>query len=265
MRIGRRALLAGAGAALLLPTRPSAQPVAARLDDIVARHVAARGGASALDRVRACQIELDIDERGQTIQGRYAASVDRLVRIDIYAGGNLVYREGVDREGVWLWPGGETAPRPSVATGAANALLHGAENHLFGLHRFVERGHRLQLMPSERIDGRDHHVIEVIYSTGHTSYFFIDPQGWQIVRRRDRRAYHPDADATEQRVETLYSDFQAISGVIAAHRNIDVDLANGAILATNQVTRRVLNPELPAGLFDRAYIQREIRPTPAAA
>jgi hypothetical protein len=254
MRIGRRALLAGAGSALLLPTRLFALQAAPQLDDIVARHVAARGGATALDRVRSCLIELDINERGQTIQGRYAASVDRLVRIDIYAGGNLVYREGVDREGVWLWPGGETAPRPSVATGAANALLHGAENHLFGLHRFAERGHRLRLMPAERIDGRDHHVIEIVYSTGHTSYFYVDPQSWQIVRRRDQRAYHPDADTTQQRVETRYSDFQTISGVVAAHRNVDVDLANGTVMATNQITRRVLNPELPAGLFDRAYI-----------
>ena len=254
MRIGRRAVLAAAGGAFVLPTRIFAQSAAPRLEDVIARHVSARGGATALDRVRACLIELDITERGQTIQGRYAASVDRLVRIDIYAGGNLVYREGVDREGVWLWPGGETAPRPSVATGAANALLHGAENHLFGLHRFTERGHRLRLMPSERIDSRDHHVIEVVYETGHTSYFCIDRQSWQIVRRRDRRAYHPDADSTEQRVETLYSDFQTVAGVVAAHRNVDVDLGNGATLATNQVTRRLLNPELPAGLFDRAYI-----------
>ena len=64
------------------------------------------------------------------------------------------------------------APRPSVATGAANALLHGAENHLFGLHRFAERGHRLRLMPAEPIDGIDHPVIEVVYTTGHTSYFY---------------------------------------------------------------------------------------------
>ncbi len=229
------------------------------LEEIIRRHVAARGGAAALDRVRSCLIEVDITERGQTIHGRYAALVgatpDRdLVRIDIYAGGNLVYREGVDSRGVWLWPGNAGAPRESVATGAANALIHGAEFNLVGLHSFAERGHRLRMMPGERIDGVDYPVVEVAHTTGHITYFFIDPVSWMIARRRDRRAYHPDASMTQQRVETRYSDFQTVDGVAAPHANIDVDLASGATLATNQVTRRILNPTLPDGVFERTYV-----------
>lgn len=252
MQLDRRGFLGLAAAAVITPGRLSAQPVPT-LDEIVARHVAARGGAAALDRVRSCQIELDITERGQTIQGRYAADISGQVRIDIYSGGNLVYREGVDREGVWLWPTSEAAPRASVATGAANALLHGAENHLFGLHRFAERRHRLRLMPAERIDGVVHPVIEIVYATGHTSYFYLDPATWLFARRRDERAYHPDADTTRQRVETRFLDYQAVDDVLAAHRNVDVDLATGNQLSTNQVTRRTLNPALPDGLFARAY------------
>ena len=51
--------------------RRSRQPIRARA--LIARNTAARGGAAALDRVHACLIEVDITERGQTIQGRYAA------------------------------------------------------------------------------------------------------------------------------------------------------------------------------------------------
>lgn len=248
----RRALIGCAAAAVLLPRQGRAQ-AAGDLAQIIDRHVRARGGAAALDRVRACLIEVDINERGQLLNGRYAASTDRMVRIDVYVGGNRVGSEGVDRQGVWLKGGGDAAPQPSVATGAANALLHGAENHLFGLHRFAERGHRLRLMPGERIDGVEHPVVEVVYSTGHTSYFYLDPRTWMIVRRRDERAYHPDVDQTRQRVESRYSDFQTVDGVAAAHRTVDVDLANGTELSTQQVTSRRLNPDLPAGYFDRAY------------
>lgn len=252
IRISRRSFIGCACVAAFLPGRLAAQPRALSLDEVIARHIRARGGAAALDGVRSCLIELDITERGQTIQGRYAAAAG-LVRIDIYAGGNLVYREGVDRQGVWMWPGGSEAPRASEATGAANALLHGAENHLFGLHRFAERGHRLRLMSAERIEGVEYPVIEVVYTTGHTSYFYVDSASWMIVRRRDQRAYHPDVDTTQQRVETLYSDFQTVDGVVAAHRNVDIDLANGSTLSTNQVTRRVLNPTLAENLFERTY------------
>jgi len=252
--LSRRGLLGGALAATLLPKRLPAQPPSSGLEALIARNTEARGGAAALDRVHACLIELDINERGQTIRGRYAAHEDGLVRIDIFVGGNLVYREGVDRAGVWQWPGDAAAPSPSNADGAANALLHGAENHLFGLHRFRERGHQLRLMPSERIDSIEYPVIEIVYSTGHKSYFYVDPATWLFARRRDERAYHPDVDTTRQRVETRYLDYQAVDGVVAAHRNLDIDLDTGAVLSTNQVTRRTLNPVLlPTNLFDRGY------------
>lgn len=249
--VSRRSAIAGAAAALL------AGPLLARraqpgLADIIARHVRARGGAAALDRVHSCLMELDISERGQTIHGRYAADAAGLVRIDIHAGGNLVYREGVDRRGGWFWDGDAAAPQPSNAQGT-NALLHGAENHLFGLHRFAARGHRLRLMPEERIEGRLDPVIEVTYRTGHVSYFYVDPVSWMLVRRRDERAYHPDANLTQQRVESRFSDFQIVDEVVAAHRDLDVDLATGATLASHQVTLRLLNPRLPEGLFDRTY------------
>ena len=250
--LSRRRFIGCGLAAAVVPAALRAQERLS-LDDIVARHVRARGGAEALDRVTSCLIELDITENGQTIQGRYAAQASGLVRIDIYAGGNLVYREGVDRQGVWLWPGGEAAPRASVASGSANALLHGAENHLFGLHRFPERGHRLRLMPAAQVDGVAHPVIEVVYATGHTSYFYIDPSGWHFVRRRDERAYHPDYDSTQRRVETRFSRFETVDGVVAPHSNVDIDLATNDVLATNEVRRRTLNPALPRGLFDRSF------------
>ncbi|MGE0178190.1 MAG: hypothetical protein AB7O91_00040 [Sphingomonas sp.] len=247
----RRRAMAMAACALLVPARAMAQPTG--LDDLVARHVAARGGAAALDRVRSCRIEVEINERGQTLQGRYAADAAGLVRIDIYVGGNLVYREGVDREGVWQWPGDAPAPTPSVATGAANALLHGAENHLFGLHRFTERGHRLRRMPDQTLDGVVYPVIEVIYTTGHTSYFYVDPATYLFARRRDQRAYHPDVDSTVRRVETRFSDHQRVEGIVYSNRSDDIDLATGAALASNRALRRELNPALPDGLFARTY------------
>lgn len=253
--IGRRDAVAMMACALLNPAPAAAQ--AMDLDEVVGRNVAARGGTAALDRIRACRIAVDIVERGQQLHGRYAADASdprgTLVRIDVYAGGTHVGSEGVDRAGVWNRGPGDAAPTPSVATGAANALLHGAENHLFGLHRFAGRGHRMRLMPGERIDGVDHPVVEVVYATGHTSYFYVDPLSWMLVRRRDERAYHPDVDQTRQRVETRFTDFQTVEGVVASHRQIDVDLADGTELSTNQVRERLLNPAFPSGFFDRAW------------
>jgi hypothetical protein len=251
--IGRRKILGAALAAPLLTAACARQTRADTLDDVIARHVEARGGAAALDRVRTCAIDLEINERGQTIPLRYYANVDRLARVDVMIDGQRAYSEGMDAQGVWLWPADAPAATPSVAEGAANALLHGVENNLVGLHRFQERGSRLTLQAPETIDEVAYHVIECAYPTTHVTNFYIDPQSWQIVRRRDRRAYHPDADQAQQNVETRNSDFQAVDGVIAAHLSEDYDLDSGALISAARVLTRRLNPDLPVGLFERTY------------
>jgi hypothetical protein len=249
-RLCRRGLLrasALSAAALCVPIRAAAPNVG--LAEIIRRNTLARGGAAALDRVRSIAVDVEIVEGGQALNGRYAANDQGLVRIDVYAAGKLVASEGIDSNGVWIL--GKDGPEPSVAVGAANALLHGAENHLFGWHRFADRGHKLALMPTSTIDGTPYHVVEVRFSTGHVSYFYVDPQSWQAARRRDERAYHPDVDQTKKRVESRSLDFRSVDGVVAPHRNEDYDLATGKLLAENRVLSRRLNPALAADHFDR--------------
>jgi hypothetical protein len=228
-----------------------AAPKTLTLAEIVRRNTRARGGAAALDRVRAVSINVELIEGGQTITGPYSANVEGLVRVDIYSGGKNVYAEGVDRAGVWRWTGGPEPARPSTAVGAANALTNGAEQHLFGWHRFAERGHKMALMPQALIDGVLHQVVEVHFSTGQISYFYVDPISWQAVRRRDERAYHPDNDQTKQRIESRFFDFVGVDGVVASHRSQDVDLATGKTLASSRVLERRINPQLAADYFDR--------------
>lgn len=238
-----------AGCAAVAPGQSVSAPAAPTLADVIARNTQARGGAVALDKVHSISVDVEILEGGMTLSGRYAATNEGLVRIDLYADGKLAASEGIDANGVWILT--NDGPKPSVATGAANALLHGAENHLFGWHRFAERGHKLALMPPETIDGVTYQVVEIRYSTGHTSYYYIDPVSSQAVRRRDERAYHPDISMEKKRVESRSLEFQAVDGVVAAHRNEDYDLDTGKLLAWNRALSRQINPQLPADYFDR--------------
>ena len=248
----RRAALATMFAAGVIAGCPAVPVGAARpltLEEIVRRNTRARGGAAALDRMHAVAIDVQIVEGGQTLNGHYAASKAGLVRIDVYADGKPAGSEGVDAKGVWIL--GKNGPEQSAATGASNALMHGAENHLFGWNRFPGRGHKLALMPAETIDGVTYPVVQVRYSTGHVSYFYVDPVSWQAVRRRDERAYHPDVSMTEKPVESRFFDFRSVDGIVAAHRNEDYDIVSGKLLSTNRVLARRINPSLPADYFDR--------------
>ena len=248
----RRAALtllgAGALSACVAPPKPVARLT---LDQVIRRNTLARGGAAVLDGVRSLWINVELNEGAQTLGGPYAANTAGLVRVDIYVGGKNVYSEGVDRAGVWRWTGGPEPAQPSTATGAANALTNGAEEKLFGWHRFRERGHAMALMAPELIDGVGHAVVEVRFSTGQTSYFYVDPVTWHVVRRRDERAYHPDNDQTRKRIESRFFDFVRVAGVVGSHRSVDIDLTTGATLASSRVLERRINSALPADYFDR--------------
>lgn len=241
------ASLFAAAVALHAPLAGAAKPLT--LTQLVERNTQARGGAAALDRMRAIAVDVEILEGGMTLNGHYAATKDGLVRIDIYVDGKHAGSEGIDADGVWILT--KDGPKPSVATGAGNALLHGAVNHLFGWNRYPEQGHKLALMPSEMIDGTAYPVVEVTYSTGHKSYFYVDPSSGQAVRRRDERAYHPDVSQQKQRVESRSLDFQTADGIVAAHRNEDYDIDTGKLLSVNRVLKRVINPSLPPDYFNR--------------
>ena len=234
---------------MAIAARSAASPKLLSLDEVVRRNTRARGGAAALDRMHSVLIDVEIDEGGAKLNGRYAANKSGLVRVDVYAGGKFAGAEGIDSTGVWSW--GKDRAEPSVATGAANALQHGAEDKLYGWNRFPERGHKLALMPSQTADGVTYAVVEIRYSTGHVSYFYVDPVSWQAVRRRDERAFHPDVDQAKQQIESRYFDFRSVAGVVAPHRDADYDLATGKLLASHPVLRRRVNPALPADYFDR--------------
>jgi hypothetical protein len=108
-------------------------------------------------------------------------------------------------------------------------------------------------LPAQHIDGTDYQVIECVFVTGHVSAYYLDPSTWLITRERDERAYHPDYDPTRATIETRLSEFTTNQGVVAPEFKADYDLARNVLLSSNRVTRRVLNPVLATGIFDRAY------------
>jgi hypothetical protein len=254
LQMTRRAALFALGAAAACAPLPRTSG-ALTLDEVIRRNTRARGGAAALNRMRSLLLESQFIEDGETYNLRYAADISGLVKVEAYLNGKYVGSEGVDKDGVWIMT--KKGPKPSVAEGAANALTHGAEDKLFGWNRFAARGHKLSLMSPETIDGVTYAVVQVRYSTGHVSYFYVDPTSWQAIRRRDERAFHPDNDQTKQKIETVYSDFREVAGVVQAHNDTDIDLATGKALASHPVLRRQVNPDLPADYFDRN------RPAPA--
>ena len=234
MQIQRRTVLLALGlAACATSARTSSNR---SLAEVIARHTQARGGAATLDAVRNTLNVAEITEPTFQILGRYIASTEGRMRVDVFHNGQRAFSEGIDAAGAWNWESGGATPKDASPTAAA-ALAHGVEFNLFGLHALPQRGHTVTLEGRELIAGIDYYKIKLQLADGFETWRYINPQTWMIDRARDLRALHPDVDPTQVIIESEYSDFRAVDGVMTAFRWVQRNAATGETMQTGILQR----------------------------
>jgi hypothetical protein len=219
------------------------------LETMIARHVAARGGAAAIESVGTFECDLHIVEPSFEVDGTYVATRDGRMRIDISAGGERVFTEALDRGRAWSWSANSGVSEGSAA-GAA-ALRHGIEFpfKLFGLHEMRVRGHHLEAAGRETVEGIDYHVLKMKLDDGFEVRYYLHPYTWLIERERTKRALHVDVDPIPEWIETVYGDYRPVGGVLFSHWQVERQLGSGSVLSTGTIREIRINPPLAPERF----------------
>jgi hypothetical protein len=219
------------------------------LEMIVANHVSARGGAAAIEGVKAYECDLHIVEPTFEVDGSYVATRDGRMRVDISMEGQRVFSEALDRTGAWSWSADAGVREGSTA--AAAALRHGVEFpfKLFGLHEMRSRGHRLESVGREAVDGTNYYLLQLTLDDGFEVRYYVHPETWLIERERTLRAMHVDIDPKPVWIETVHSDYRPVDGVLYAHRQEEREVSSGKLLSTGTIREIRLNPTLAAARF----------------
>ena len=221
------------------------------LEDVVGRNTRAMGGRAALEAIKSIEIDLHIVDPGFEVDATYRAARPGRMRIDVSAGGKHVFTEAFNGERGWQWNGkGEPVDASPKATAA---LRHGVElpGKLFGLHELKQRGHQIQLVGREKVDGTNYYVLRLTLVDGYTTTLYVDPKTWLIMRRRDFRALHVDIDPTPTTIETRTSDFRTVSGVVFGFANTETDLGTGKVLERTTVRTIKINSDFDAAIFNK--------------
>ena len=237
--------LIGAGACTA--TLANAAPIA--LEQVIERHTEAIGGRRAVERVRSLQYALTIVEPQFTVDGIYHADRKLRMRIDVYVEGKRVFTEAYDGHNAWQM-GDDAVAHEATAKGAA-ALRNGIllPGKLFGLHESGLTGIKLELVGSEKLDGTNFHVVKLTAAQGDTTWLYINPETWLIDRTRVRKALHPDVDPTEKLLETRFSDYRKVDGVLRSFKQVELEVDTGNVIQTTTVKEIVTNPSLDDAQF----------------
>ena len=243
-------LLAGLVLAGCRVTRP--ETTGSLVETWIRNHTAARGGAEAIERVRALRYRLTITEPSFTVEGVYEVDREGRMRIDIFNGGKRVFTEAFDgRSG---WQQGEKDEHGSEATPQGSAALwHGTQSpdKLYGLHEMTRLGHRVEAAGFEEVEGTRYARVRVILSDGWETMYYLDPATWLVAKSRDHRALHVDLDPSKRPLEESYADVRPVEGVMRSFRSVSRDLGSGAEVQTTRIDAIEVNPPLDPDRFRR--------------
>lgn len=232
---------------LLLTAAQATRAQQLSADDIVARHLEARGGAQ---RLRA--IQTVIYRNGRYREGDYVGSGHAFMAmarpyfkiVGDPADTSASFREGYDGS-AWEW---YRTPGVVVRTvGAANAASRHNLDPDGPLSDYREKGTHIERVADAVVGGRAAYGIMVTLRDGVRSLNLIDKQTFLVAAVRKAAPIHAFGApvTTEERV----SDYRSVDGVLFSFRSTEVEIATGKELNSMTWGAIEINRKLPRGWF----------------
>ena len=179
-------------------------------DDIIANNVKARGGKEHLAAIAS------LERRGRLIVPGLNLQLD--VRDLKTRGGE--YRQDVTLQGMtqvqaydghqaWQVQPFQGRKDPSLMSAdEAKGLALSADIDL-PLIDYRRKGHTVEYLGVEDIDGTPAHKLRVALKSGNESTYWIDPDSWMVIRELDRQTIR----GAVQMTETDYGEYEEVAGV----------------------------------------------------
>jgi len=194
--------------ALLVPENVRA------VDALIARNIEARGGADAWQAVTSLRLTGQMD-LGQGMHVPYVLEQKRPGKmcLEFVFDGETAVQCADGNSGWKLAPfRGRTTPEPmtevELRETADSADLYGL------LYNHAARGHAVELLGREPVDGRDAIKLKVTLPRGGVRWLYLDAETALEVRLEALRK----VAGREYRVITSFSDWQETDGLLIAHR-----------------------------------------------
>lgn len=237
-------------AAILLAPAGCEKAEQTDISTILARHTEARGGAAALEAVQAIEVTRRVQEGKRQLTTHYIATRDGRMRLDIYERGVPVFSEGDDGQSAWQRRGRSEATEEMPAW-AATAVKRAVRQNLYALHELPSTGTELVLAGREKTSGLMHWVIEATDPDGYQRRLFINPNDFLIARVQETSALNPDRTNHPSKLNTYFSDYREISGVMFSFRSETFGEDSVEPMQATEATEIVVNPEFDPAIFAR--------------
>jgi hypothetical protein len=242
-------------AALLITVAPlHAQHPSA--EEIVARHLEARGGAA-----RLAALKTVVYRNGTYHEGSYTGSGRAFMAmarpyfkiVGDPADTSSDFREGYDGS-AWEW---YRSPGIVVRTvGAANAAIRHNLDPEGPLSGYREKGTRIERIDDASIGRRNAYGVLVTLRDGVRTEYYLDQQTFLIVATRRAAPIH--AFGAPVASEERFGDYRAVDGILFPFKATETEIATGKELSSMQWGAIDVNRELPREWFSPPQFTRTV-------
>jgi outer membrane lipoprotein-sorting protein len=232
-----------AAAALAIPA--SAQTV----DEVIAKHLAARGGVDKIKAVQSMKITGKMTvgpgiEAPVTLDFKKPANL----RLEITFQGNTGVQAYDGKTGWGISPmAAKKDPEPmspdDLKDMEEQADMDGS------LVDWKQKGHTVELMGKEKVEGSDTYKLKLTLKNGDIRYVFIDADSFLELKTEAKRTIR----GSEVETESVSSDYKEVGGLIIPHT-----ITNGAKGSQQKQTISVDKIELNVPLDDSIFKMPEV-------
>ena len=254
----RRMILAGALLAWLAP-----MAVAETADEVVAKYVAARGGMEKIKAIKSVKVTGKMVMGGGAMEAPFIQMKRRpkdsrteftfqgMTGVQAFDGGGEV---------AWSIMPFMGKKDPEVAPAEETKLMSEEADFDEPLVDWKEKGHQIELIGKEQIEGADAFKIKLTRKNGNIDYVYIDAETGLEVKSEGKRVVR----GTEVETETFMSDYKEVDGMPFPY-TISAGRKSGLRGGLRGRRSRVLTARSPAPHARRDETQRPRPPRASAA
>jgi hypothetical protein len=202
-------------------------------DEVIAKHIAAIGGADNWKKVNSMKMEGVLQVQGTDVNVTVTVLHGKGMRQDISVMGMTGYEIVTPTEGWDFMPfQGQTEPEAKTPEELAEAQDQlDAQGELID---YAAKGHKVELIGKEDVEGTECFKLKVTKKGGSVSTLFIDPKNFYIIQSKSVQK----ANGQEMEVTTSYSNYEKLpEGIVVAksmtlpfgEMNISKVTVNGAV------------------------------------
>jgi outer membrane lipoprotein-sorting protein len=208
----RVSFIAGVLASIALAAPAAAQTV----DELVARHVAARGGYEKLKAVQTIKITRTVATQFSNVKVVIYKKRPGLFRAEQTAPGQPMVPRGINADAAWDTIQGKIAQRPAALAAETRDIDADFDGLLVD---WKAKGHTVTLEGTEPLTGGDAYTLKVVTKGGAERYVYLDAKTF-LERRQAGLIVLPNG--RKEKTTLDFSNYRVVDGIPFAF-NIDED------------------------------------------